>query len=82
MISEIEARTTRHALMHPRHPVPLGRALAPLMVWLAFFGIAIIGSVITQPTPRLESSVATSSGGVIAQPTIRVESSLAATAAE
>jgi hypothetical protein len=45
MVTAQEARACRHAFMTPEHPLTLGRALGPLMEWLALFVILILSGL-------------------------------------
>ena len=58
MVTEYEASAHRHAFVQPQHPLLLGRAIGPLVMWLALFGFLVVGGLVAQPSSRLESSLA------------------------
>jgi hypothetical protein len=46
MISELEAKACRHAFTVRERAVPLGRALGPLVAWLALFLFLTVGGLV------------------------------------
>jgi hypothetical protein len=45
MVTEEEARACRHAFMTSEKPLTLGRALGPLMAWLALFLLLVFSGL-------------------------------------